>query len=637
MREKKRSFPMNSIQKSLLLLLLLALETTLAQNTFDIQFPQTTRNEVCGRFNKIFASTPKEVNFSIQRDKSNNLFFEISDKQWFTSLFRFTGDGLAVDMVSKKRYGCQEVLPDASQIRGELLQPVYAQTLLKSIVPYGNRFRVWVGKLPEDLAVKDLEFNILFLSNQNLCRYQTIFDLVAYQWDLLDMGMFLDSLTYTTKLSARAGEDQYTLKYKTLTFTIPFEKNKAQYSPQDIKPLYDSLALTDFTISKINIKAYSSIEGNRDRNKELQEQRAQSIIAALQSFQQLTMRTEISTSENWVEFLNDIRGTTYDDLKSLSKEQLNSQVAGALADELEIYLKFHRKAVITLLLEKKDPYRDQPAASLLKEFNEAIAQSDLNKAAVLQNSLFEKLKNKDEDPHILTRMEIPKQLKFVPFFNKNSAMRYLLDERNMLIAYNELLQLNELSPEDPKIKYNLISLKLKLWHYNVQPFDDRLIEREIGLLNSYGIEPALIERMFVNFHIVKSGILMLRRDFYNKDISVDYILSHYKKFPMTAFDYLSLSQYLSYYSNIDKAVEVLQDKVMQINVAEDLLFFYLNLTLIDRDLTNDPDYRTVMLNAINMNQSKFCRLFNAFGNGGVSFQLLEDDFLRATYCENCTQ
>ncbi len=626
---------MKSKRKSVVLLLLLSLEVSMAQNTFDIQFPQTTRDAVCGRFNSLFASTPKEINFAIQRDKSNNLFFEVSDKQWFIGLFRYTGDGLAIDVVSKNRYGCQEVLLDANQVRGELLSPVYAEALLKSIVPYGNRFRVWVGKLPAGMASKDLEFNILFLSNHNMCRYQTVFDLEAYQWDLLDMGMYLDSLTYTTKL--RAGEEQYTLKYKTLTFTVPFQKNKAQYSQQDIKPLYDSLRLTDYTISKIDIKAYSSIEGNLDRNKELQKQRAQSIIAALQSFQKPTMQTEISTAENWVEFLNDISGTPYDDLRSLSKAQLNTRVAGAFAEELESILKNHRKAVITLLLEKKDAYREQPANSLLKQFNEAIAQNDLSKAAVLQNSLFEKLKNKEEDPDILKQMEIPKQLKFLPFFNKNSAMLYLLDERNMLIAYKELLQLDELSPGDPKILYNLMALKLQLWHYNVQPFDGRLIEREIGQLEGYGIEPALIERMFVNFHIVRSEILMRRRDFYNKDNSVDYILSHYQKFPMTAFDYLSLSQYLSYYSNIDEAIAVLQDMVMQINVDEDLLFFYLNLTLIDREVTSDPDYRTIMLNAINKDQTRYCRLFNAFGNGGVSFQLLEDDFLRETYCENCSR
>jgi hypothetical protein len=308
-----------------------------------------------------------------------------------------------------------------------------------------------------------------------------------------------------------------------------------------------------------------------------------------------------------------------------------------LAEELEMYLKDHRKAVITLELEKKDPFSELPANSILLKFNEAIAQNELDKAATLQNSLFEKLKNKEVDPDVLDQMEIPEQAQFVHFLNKISAMRYLLDEGNMLIAYNELLKLEALSPGDPKVKYNLMALKLKLWHYNVQPFDVRQIETEISRLADYRIARPLIERMFVNFHIIRSEIFMRQRDFYNKDISVDYIAAHYKKFPLTSFDYLSLSQYLSYSSNIDKAVAVLQDKVTQIDVEEDLLFFYLNLTLIDRELTGNPYYRTIMLNAINMNNKRFCKLFNAFGNGGVTFQLLEDDFLRETYCENCTQ
>jgi len=145
----------------------------------------------------------------------------------------------------------------------------------------------------------------------------------------------------------------------------------------------------------------------------------------------------------------------------------------------------------------------------------------------------------------------------------------------------------------------------------------------------------LIERLIINFHIVKSDVYYRKGDYNTKDFSVDYINKTYKNIVNSDNDYLSLAQYLSYYANTDKSVALLKNKVKSIDVDEDLLFYYLNLTLIDKTLTVKSEYRTIMLNAININKSRFCRLFNSVENGGVTFQLLEDKYLRKTYCESC--
>ena len=80
--------------------------------------------------------------------------------------------------------------------------------------------------------------------------------------------------------------------------------------------------MTDYNIKAINIKAYSSIEGIASRNIELQELRANSIVSALQSFQKPTIKTVVSTSENWVDFFNDIKSTKYRTLLSLNKTEI---------------------------------------------------------------------------------------------------------------------------------------------------------------------------------------------------------------------------------------------------------------------------------------------------------------------------
>lgn len=620
-----------------LIFLVFCFAQVVSQNLYDINFPNTVpeRNQKCQKFNLAFKLKPKEVHFSIERE-NNDLYFQVNDKDWFNLLFKNNFDGLAIDVIFKDIYDCKLKTIEHGQIRGILLKPIYAQKLKKGLRPMGeNMYRVHVGKLLDYYTTKELEFNILFLNNKNLCQYYAIYDLESYPWELLDMGMYLDSLTYSSKQIKPTNEESYILKNKTLKFKIPFEKNKSQYSKEDMKPIYDSLRLTDFNIKTIKIKAYSSIEGSLERNTELQVQRANSIALALQEFQKPTIKTEISSSENWVEFLNDIKGTDYDYFKNLDKKTIKEKLVGALSKELEPILKNHRKAVLELELKKKDKYINIEVNELLVKFNSAIADENLTEALEIQNSIFEKMNKKEISPEFLKKMSVPKQVKFVKIFNKNSAYRFLRNVQEIYNVYNELLELEKLAPNNAEVKYNLAALKIQLWFYETIIVNEREIKIKINSLKNYGIDNSLIARMMVNFHIVKAKNLMQKKDYKNKDKSVTYIKNNYSKFPLSDYDYLSLAQFFSYYGNTKISVILLENKARSIDINEDLLFYYLNLTIVDASLTQSSDYRIIMLNALNMNNERYCRLFDPFGQGGVTFQLLEDQYLRRTYCENC--
>ncbi|ARV09959.1 hypothetical protein BTO05_10045 [Winogradskyella sp. PC-19] len=606
-------------------------------DNYRIVFPKTEaeRNKACNNCFKVFSQKPKEVKFSIINE-NGSLYFETNDKKWFNQIFKNSTDGLALDVVAKDIYSCDITSIENSQINGILIKPVYAQRLKSGLLANGNnRFRVLVGKIPSELKGMELEYNILFLGNKTLCRYQVIYNLKAYKWDLLDMGMYLDSVSFKNQKLVSNGEDNVKIRYKTLKFKIPFEKNKAVYSPEDIKPVYDSLNLTDFNIKTINIKAYASVEGSLERNIELQEGRANSIAKAIQTYQKPTIKTTISSSENWVEFLNDIEDTKYENLKTLSKTQIKKKLIGAFSSEMEVYLKNHRKALITLELEKKDKYKTMPANQLVSLFNKSIKENQLDEANSIQNSLFEKMKNSEVSPDLLQQLEVPMQLNLINFLNKNSAIKYQLNERQIVIVRNELEALKNLDPKNPKIRYNLTAIKFKIWRYNIEKINPALFKDEIYNLEKYNISKSLINRMLINYHIIQSENFNRQRDYANKDKSVNYIKLLYEKVPLTDFDYFSLAQFLSYYANVEAAADLLSDKARQIEVDEDLLFYYLNLTLINKELTKTDEYRTIMLNAVNLNKERYCQLFAAAENDGVTFQLLKDDYLRANYCENC--
>lgn len=604
-----------------------------AQNTYDIIFSSPNHDQVCKPCLDAFMRKPKETQFSVKREGAN-LFLEINDKEWLKRLIQHPEDGIAIDVVSKDRYRCNEALEE-KQIKGVLLKPLYGNRVTDALKPHGsNSFRLLVGKLTPDQMQKELEYNILFLSQKRLCRYQVIYNLASYPWDLLNMGMYLDTLTYQNQAIQNKGKD-YVLKYKTITFKVPFEKNKSTYSAADIKPLYDSLRLTDYNIQTIQIKGYSSVEGTTERNLELQQQRAKSIADALQSFQKPNIKTEVTSSENWVEFFNDLPKTKYADWKTLSKEQIKAKLVGNVSKEMEPILQMHRKAVVRLELEKIDRYENLSGDQLVAKFNQAIQSDQLDQAREIQNSIFQKMKAQTISPTLLEKLQLPKQIKYVGFINNNAAFRAMLDVKESLIVYNQLLELEKIAPKDGKIKYNLVALKIKLWRFKALDAKEIDLKTQITDLKKFGISTVLIDRMLLNLHIIKAETQMREKDYKNKDLSVAFIESTYKKIHLSNQDYLSLAQFFSFYANIDKAVTLLDKKSKQVDIDEDLLFYYLNLTLINKELMEKEDYRTILINANTINPKRFCRMFDAIDKGGVTFQMLENDYLRGVYCEGC--
>ena len=267
-------------------------------------------------------------------------------------------------------------------------------------------------------------------------------------------------------------------------------------------------------------------------------------------------------------------------------------------------------------------------------FNESVLSDKLDKALIIQNSILDRVKEK-KTLDVLATMEIPKQEKYILFLTKNSMIKYLIDMRQTLIVANELEQLEKFDAKNKRIKYNLAVLNFVIWRNNAKPVNEKTFISEILNLKKYGISQKLIDRMLVNFHIVKAEKEMRKANYKSKDLSVKFILNNYKKFKLSDYDYLSLAQFLTYYANMEKAVTLLDKKARSITVDENLLFYYLNLTIINPKFTETTEYRTIMLNAINMNKKRFCDLFTPSLEGGVTFQLLENSYLKSTYCENC--
>lgn len=607
-----------------------------SQNTYTLKNPGDAIAVKCATCLQTLNIIPPEVQMGVTISETNEVYFVATDEAWFWKLVRTSSDGIAVDLISKDQYECGSGNKTETSwaSKGILLEPMFLPKLKEiGISNPDGYFVVKIGDVPPSLRGKELEANLLLIQDHNVCQYKTFYQLPTFGWSLLDMGLYLNKLVFRSDSDSNKTLYQRVFQ-KEFKFVVPFQQGKYEYSVADVKPVFDSINLLEYDIKSISIRAYSSIEGSKKVNIELQEKRAQSIVNALQKHQTTAIEMDIKASENWVEFLHDIKTTKYASFASLTKDEIKEKLKDKnIAIELEPILKKHRKAILYIELEKKNPYLNTDSEQLLKQFNTSITEKNLQRAMEIQTVLYDRLQSEAAEKYV-GKLEIPKKTEFSVLLNNKSMFNFLVD-LDAMVALKQFQELSRIFPNEGRFHYNMCVVKFQLWLEGNLPMKPNDFRTEIFNLTKYGIPRSLVSRMLVNYYIILGDQYMVAKDYPNKDKCLASIRATYKYIDMSDADMVSLAQYFSYYSKYDWATALLEPKINDIDVDEELLFYYINLTVLDPEHTGNPEYRRIMLNAININRQRFCTAFNSSAWGGITFQLLDDEFLKKTYCENC--
>ncbi|WP_017733009.1 hypothetical protein [Nafulsella turpanensis] len=107
---------------------------------------------------------------------------------------------------------------------------------------------------------------------------------------------------------------------KIRTFNLYFEKNKAEFQQEDLEKVIQFLNDTLYVIKKAEVGAWASVEGSFLNNKELQEERAEILIQALETYYGDSIPYTVSTKENWPLFYEQLQEKGIDST-ALSKEE----------------------------------------------------------------------------------------------------------------------------------------------------------------------------------------------------------------------------------------------------------------------------------------------------------------------------
>jgi hypothetical protein len=619
----------------LLFLLLLFTLTGLAQS--KPRFPDGRTTAVCQECAETLAGRPKEVLYGISI-VGEDVYFTISNKEWLGRLIKEDDDAISADLVAKDQYACGKPAPGINgYAKGIFLDPVYRPALMAKIVDMGEGVvSIPIGKVPPRLKGKELEGNLAILHKGQVCMYTFFTDIPRTQWDILPMGLYVDTVVNYMSYPESDAIRTPLLYTKELRFTVPFGKGKATMDQARLQPLYDSLKLKDYNIQRIDIRAFSSVEGPARLNTVLQHQRARSVVMALQPFLRAGVDTHVSYGDDWVELRRDMAAAGFKDLSGLSDDEIRSRLANrSWKEKLEPLLKGHRKAVVTLWLAPAGKYEDLRHTDLVTRFNNAVAKKDIPAAITLQRDLFEQVAAGKAPDTYLDKLEIPKEKTYDILLSNREVYNLLLNRYDGKVAIQNLNDILRLSPDNGKVKYNICALSLQLWRVDTGFVQPAVLLKDIDALSAMHIPSSLTRRMLINYHIVLSEMDMARYNYAGKDSSLAYIKNNYQDIHLKDEDLLALAKYLCFYQQCEWSENLLRPRITNIDVNEDLLFYYVNLKLTSLGPDMDDLTRQVINNAIAINPKRFCRYFNPLGKGGVTFQLLDYPELRSLHCKTC--
>ena len=358
-----------------------------------------------------------------------------------------------------------------------------------------------MGKVPPALKNKELEGNLAIVNGTYICFYTNFVNIDRSAWALLPMGLFTDSLL---KINEPLNEDSSLFTYsKKVQVQMPFAKASAVFSKADLKKTFDSLKISFFNIRKIDIRAYSSVEGSEKVNNSLMKQRADAMVQALLQYQPSLQNIHILTAENWLDFYKDIENSAFNYLRDFSKAAVKQKLADtSLLLKIEPLLANERKVIATLYIEDKSPAAVINDSSLLQNFDQAVAVRNIEKARLIQKEIAERIIDKRIPLEFIHKLEVPLTKEFSPLLNDREVYKYLLRATTEWDALENFLQLRQLDPENGRINYNICALRFFSWQYGGDTTAPKLLAKEIKQLSKQGIDSNLVKRMLINYNIL---------------------------------------------------------------------------------------------------------------------------------------
>ncbi|MCD6066228.1 MAG: hypothetical protein K0S33_1054 [Bacteroidetes bacterium] len=587
--------------------------------------------------------------------ENGKIYLKYDNLKNLKKLLKKSTDGLAVDIVQKDQYSKTDynIMDNNLRNKGVMQKVIYKDKLFaKNLIKPNpkdkkakkvNKLLVEMGKFPA--AIKgSYELNLLVIQDNYVCK--TVLRSYTEQGDQ-ESNTPLEMLPMPESMAARNPPFEPRSESTILNFVIPFEKNKSEFKPEDIKPFIDALQEPDFIIDGLFIYAYSSIEGDSVANAGLQRKRAQSVTKVLQSMQTTKITPSIITNDSWNLFQLEMEDGKFDYLTKMPKKEAIRTIntKGGLVQELEPYLSKQRFAQIVMDVTYDISGNKEEKFSLV-QFNRAVKGGNNRQAYKIMDFISKKTIANKYSKEIWDGMQIPQEAKYSGLLMNKIYYDYVdhgrvVDEDQ----YAEIKKLETLDPASNIIKFNSLLCKVQLDSTIGKKADQVALQANIDALYKTEIPHNIINALNVEwqFKMMEAldtvdgaeaqvqAIVDKIKSFYNfKDGSWQNGLKLAYAF-CRAKDFKFASTILEPYIFPER--EKVPMKISQTPMGEDyekVLYAYISMSSHVPEKFFSRNFSDALIKARELNKDRYCKLF---GEPFMSFQVLDNPKVKKDYFE----
>ncbi|MBX2875733.1 MAG: hypothetical protein KTR30_26680 [Saprospiraceae bacterium] len=588
----------------------------------------------------------------------SSIYLEYHDKAVLKEMIAESSDGLAIDIIHKDQFGCdREIDLYPSPVHdGFLLEPVFSKALYRNNQhPDTNRLYTYLGKIPASLERKNLQLNVIVIKNNRTCA--EVFPVAIPFSDLPlfrinPIWAFGKDETVQPIQVAAVGHTQRSASKaipSTENLNLQFDKSSINFFPEEWEKVNQFILKHLDQIDSIQVLAYSSIEGSTANNLVLQQERADTIQAALQELGIDSSKIKTQAAENWTLFYRQILGTKWNSLAQVDQATVKQKLQESTFEEaMTPLLAQQREAQVIVHFQQTrneafSPYETavtrKEAKAKLIALQTAINQEKTEKALQLQEELIRLFLDFQVNLSDLVKLNIP-----ITIQNKwllsNALSLELFFKKNLRTdeAYiNRVKEIQALAPLDLSLQFNYLGYAVRYLYEEGAPLEDpeslnaailQLYDRPEASVQYQDISRTL-DRLMVNFHLAAVDYYFHQRRYSDRNASMLAIQDFFSQEDISEAEALALTKFFNRNYYLDWSLETMRPYLDRNDASEDLLFTYFQTYSIWKGGKRDTFYYQLLDQCLNKNRNRLCQWIKTY------FQLQRDEKIRKVFCAHC--
>lgn len=547
-------------------------------------------------------------------------------------------NGFAVDVILRDQYPCSgnNIVDNRLGTKGFVTNMVKQSKLLTMNEIEGkesrSKYKAVLAEMPS--VEGKYELNLVIIQEKHLCAdVMPTYIEVGKMKNVSQITIIADTLMSISKLGYVPVPDTFDLEFK-----IPFELGKYDYNPEDVEPFLNALNELEYTILNLKISAFSSIEGEEEKNQELREKRAQTIVDAIKEVKGEEFEVESYTSDSWEMFYTDIESTSFDTLRHMDKETIMEMLRDRhFYDSIEPILAKHRYAIIEMRVIHDLNSDKKEQEFVMMKFQQTVDSNDYVQALKIQKYIMKKAMRKKYEPEVASLMKLPKDSANFSGIQMNQLwLDYAANDKPIdSLFWAEVMRLQNIDPENDYIAYNRVYCEIKF-----NPIVDEMqisqMQRIINDLATSSLQKSDVDRLNLEYqlkilHSIDDTFEPSNKKELTKTVvdRIKQIVDFKDNDSQSALDlaYLFVNMHDYYF-----AMQILEPFIYNKEIDENVIFTYISICTNIKDKFQTEIFEKALIKASKINVDRLCNLLR---EGQFSYQFFENPNVKGVFCKTC--